>query len=120
MELNHSAAHASLQALVDRQLSAVVFVMDYVQLQFDELIITAYTMPEVTADGRTFHQDDDGYRDALCARIMQLLKSVDLTADQITMTFMDTSVISISLREADYVCPEAAEWSFEKGRIWVV
>ena len=35
-----------LESLIGEQLSAVTFVMDYVQFQFDGAVLTAFTGPE--------------------------------------------------------------------------
>ena len=42
-----------LQELIDRPLTAVVFVWDYVQFQFAWWILTAVTNPTVDVGGRT-------------------------------------------------------------------
>jgi hypothetical protein len=58
-----------IAALFGRSLSAVTFVLDYVQFDFDGMQLTAYTLPEVEASGRRWTSQDLGWRDAPCARI---------------------------------------------------
>lgn len=54
-----------LEALVDEELGSVVFVMDYVQLDFSAARFSAYVWPTVTIGDATFQSGDPGYRDAL-------------------------------------------------------
>lgn len=58
-----------LEALVEEELGSVVFVMDYVQLDFSAARFSAYVWPTVTIGDATMHFGDRGYRDALCAFI---------------------------------------------------
>ncbi len=59
-----------LSRLVGCQMYSVQFVMNYVQLRFDndegdEPLLNCGVWPEVTLDGVTFHEPDLGYADAL-------------------------------------------------------
>lgn len=47
-----------LKALVEEQLGSVVFVMDYIQLDFSSARITAYVWPTVTLGDATLHFGD--------------------------------------------------------------
>jgi hypothetical protein len=58
-----------LKALVEGELSSVVFVEDYLQLDFGDARFTAYAWPTVTIGGASLQFGDPGYRDALCAFI---------------------------------------------------
>jgi hypothetical protein len=58
-----------LDALVEEELGSVVFVMDYLQLDFSAARFTAYVWPTVTIADATLQFGDRGYRDALCAFI---------------------------------------------------
>lgn len=69
-----------LDALVEEQLGSVVFVMDYLQLDFSHALFTAYVWPSVTIGGRTLHFGDSGYRDALCAFITHAVTAVEESA----------------------------------------
>jgi hypothetical protein len=66
-----------LDALVREQLGSVVFVMDYLQLDFSAARFTAYVWPTVTIGDATIQFGDLGYRDALCAFITHEVLSVD-------------------------------------------
>jgi hypothetical protein len=56
----------SLQMLIGEQLSAVTFVQDYLQLQFDGPRLTVFSHPVVMLGDKTFHWGKPGFRDALC------------------------------------------------------
>jgi len=58
-----------LEALVEEELGSVVFVMDYLQLDFGSARLSAYVWPTATIGDVSRGFGDPGYRDALCALI---------------------------------------------------
>ncbi len=66
-----------LEALVEEELGSVIFVMDYVQLDFGAARFSAYVWPTVTIGDASLHFGDRGYRDALCAFITHEVVSTD-------------------------------------------
>jgi len=58
-----------LDLLVEEELGSVVFVMDYLLLDFSAARFTAYVWPVVTIGEQTTHFGTGGYRDALCSFI---------------------------------------------------
>ena len=102
-----SDADAAFTALVGRRLSAVTFVMDDVQCDFDGNKLTAYANPTVSADGRSWSRTDAGWRDALCGRIGVVVHRVVCSDEQLSIDFEDNSKMAVSLRDGDYVGPEA-------------
>jgi hypothetical protein len=60
-----------LKSIIGQQLSAIVFIMDYLQFQFGGLrpMLTAITLPTVELDAEVFGPHSSGYRDRLCERI---------------------------------------------------
>ncbi|MBG0825956.1 hypothetical protein HS048_35380 [Planomonospora sp. ID91781] len=58
-----------LSALIGQELGSVVFVRDYVQLDFDGPRFTLFVWPQVSLDSAVRVMGDPGYRDALCALI---------------------------------------------------
>jgi hypothetical protein len=97
------------QHIVGRQLSAVTFVMDYVQLQFDPPPgLNALTPITVCSGERTASSGDESFRNLLCEQIAKIVASVSLKDEEsLSFTFEDGSIISLSLRPEDYVGPEA-------------
>jgi hypothetical protein len=96
-----------LRPVVGEYLSAVTFVMDYVQLDFNGVCLTALTLPTVQASGRNWVAADQGWRDQLCERIGVIVRSASTNAEEIGIDFDDGSRISVSLRAQDYRGPEA-------------
>jgi hypothetical protein len=90
-------------------LTSVIFVMDYVQLDFDGPRLTAVTLPTVEVEGVRLKFGQPGYRDALCERIEHTVVRADAIADEsLRIEFDDRSVIGVSLRPEDYRAAEAA------------
>lgn len=100
--------------LIGEQLSAVVFVMDYLQLQFDGYLLSVMT-PLIVSDENSYSLEDSGYRDALCQRIAQKVKNTVLTEDCFCIGFEDNANFHISLREEDYVGAEAINFYFPES-----
>jgi hypothetical protein len=108
-----------LDELVGAKLSAVTFVMDYVQLAFDGPTLNAYTWPTVHVGDRVVRRGDSSYRDELCGRIARQVIRARVNRDAIELAFSDDSMIRVSLRAEDLGddTPEAAEL---RGREWLV
>ena len=105
---HEKAMTTDLPRIVGEKLSAVVFVVDYWQLQFDGPLISALTRIEVNADGEQLRDGDDQFRNAICAQIGKVVIDVTMTrSEAFTITFKDGSEISISLKLDDYRGPEA-------------
>jgi hypothetical protein len=94
------------RALEGRQLTAITFVMDYVQMQFDDLVLSCFNLPIVEVQGKMFSVGHQDWRNELCGRIGRI---VDRSAvnDDLVLTFDDASLVRISVRSKDYVGPEA-------------
>lgn len=58
-----------LEALVEEELGSIVFVMDYLQLDFGNARLSVYVWPTVSIGDVSRGFGDPGYRDALCALI---------------------------------------------------
>jgi hypothetical protein len=101
----------SFQQIVGEQLSAVTFVMDYLQLQFNPPpTITIYTQVIVSSGNKTCSSSDDQFRNMLCEQITKIVKSVEIRNEEaFRIIFEDGTVISLSLKASDYTGPEALE-----------
>lgn len=108
-----------LQDLHGRQLGAVVFVQDYLQLQFDGTLLTLTTWPVVHRE-KEFKYGDARYRDVLCDCIARVVEIADVIArDRLRIVFRDGSKLVISLKDADRVDPEAVRIDQQDGQ-WSV
>jgi hypothetical protein len=98
---------APSQEIVGKRLSAVVFVMDYVQLQFDPPpTVTALTPITITsATGPAVTSGDDSFRNRLCGRIGKTVANVTIAGEAFRIVFEDLIAIEISMRAED--CPGA-------------
>jgi len=98
---------ALFEAIIGEKLSAITFVLDYWQLQFDGPSINALTRLEVRADGQNARDGDDQFRNLICGQIGKIVGSVKLIEHQaFTIKFVDESTIIISLSLNDYRGPE--------------
>src|SRR5215472_7383246 len=105
----NKAAESPLLALIGNQLSAVTFVQDYVQLQFDGPGLTAITQPRVHLSNEVYSWGMPEYRNALCGQIGKIVSQArTIEGREIIIEFKDGSSISVSLKADDYRGPEAA------------
>jgi hypothetical protein len=109
----------ALTDLQGRQLGAVVFVHDYLQLQFDGTTLTMTTWP-IVHQTREYKFGDAQYRDALCDCIGRVVEIADVVAHiRLRIVFSDGSRLVTSLTDADRVDPEAVRVDQQDGR-WSV
>jgi hypothetical protein len=107
-ESKHQDGQA-LSRIVGEQLSAVVFVQDYLQLQFDGPTLTLLTRISVrSSGGEAVAEGAAGWRDALCGQITRIVKAVRINEGDLVVDFADGSAISASIRPEDYRCAEAS------------
>lgn len=93
-------------ALVGRQLSAVSFVMDYFQLEFDGNRLIVYSVPIATVNGESI----DGFRDRLCAFIAQRVSRAHEVQDvAVHIDFGSFGRITVPLDEESKATVEIAE-----------
>jgi hypothetical protein len=110
------------RSIIDQELSAVVFIMDYVQLQFGGLrpVLTAVTLPKVRVGDKEFSSATPGYRDSLCERITRSVRRASVREGQeILIEFDDGSRVSVSLKPEDYRAAEAATFDNGPNDYWV-
>lgn len=108
-----------LAYLENRELSAVTFVRDYIQLHFDGPVLNTYVWPKLSNELGVFEQHTPGYRDVLCGQIGRLVVAAvsDRTA-AISLHFDNETIVAISLREEDRVGSEAAMFQDGTGKLW--
>lgn len=101
--------------LIGEPLTAVTFVMDYLQLQFNGYLLTVLT-PLIVISDHSYNLGDSGYRSALCDRITQKVKETHLEINSLRIIFEDHTVFKISLKEEDYVGAEAINFYFPEAK----
>ncbi|HVX92544.1 MAG TPA: hypothetical protein VHA74_00330 [Candidatus Dojkabacteria bacterium] len=102
--------------LIDEQLSSVIFVQDYLQLDFNGKRITCYEWPKVNLLKHSFDIDDKEYRNALCSLIAKKISDINLVDDvKLDITFQSGEQIKFNLKgvngEIIYFTTPEGEWS---------
>lgn len=88
----------ALGAIIGNQLSGVLFIQDYVQLQFDGPGLTALNWPTVTVGESDYTFGMSDYRNVLCERITKIVRRASVIERQeIRIELEDESSISIAL-----------------------
>ncbi|KAA3642728.1 MAG: hypothetical protein DWQ07_19565 [Chloroflexi bacterium] len=109
----------SLQSLVGARLTGVVFVMDYIQLQFDAQVMSVLTLLEVRVEDKAYAFGEEGFRDKICERITANVMKADVYEDlKISINFDDGSNIMIPL-VGDQKGNEAVDFRGEENKWWV-
>jgi hypothetical protein len=115
------AGLSSLERLIGKSVSSICFLPGYVQVVFEELILTCYTNHVVfISDERTDYRIA-GFKDKLCMLIGKSVQSVaEKLRDGLAIYFDDGDSITISLRFEDAGSVEAAMLSEQTGTIFDV
>lgn len=95
-----------LEVLRGTRLNAIVFVLDYLQIQFETGLATFLEYPNVTLRENTYAFGDDGYRNVLCEFISDIVSSVDYKQDTSFCLNFEKGKIHISLAPERYNLPE--------------
>lgn len=96
------------ERLVGEQMSAVAFVMDYVELHFNGRIVRALANPIVQVDGKRIRFPGVGSRDALCQLIGRSVSKAELVEGiAFTCHFGGSDAIVVPLDAARHGLPEA-------------
>jgi hypothetical protein len=110
-----------LEELKGRDLSAVTFVRDYLQLHFDGPYFNCFVWPRIITATNAVNIDSLGYRDILCAQIGKVVGGMVEEKDmRFRFFFTDGSMIEVSLQPKDRRGPEALLFQNGKGdfRVW--
>jgi len=105
-----------VEELKGRELSAVTFVQDYLQLQFDGLYLNIFVWPKVMAPGASVTFEMPGYRDKLCDQIGKAVGGVAVEMNKdFQLFFTDGSIVAVSLLPSARTGPEAVVFQDGKG-----
>lgn len=98
-----------LAELVGEELAQVVFVRDYVQLNFDGPPLSLLVWPRISRSGTVLRRSDRGYADALVDLIGLRLSEVDEILDLgLVLRFAETARLSMPLDGSEAKGPELA------------
>ena len=110
--------HDFLDEIIGEKLSAVVFVMDYYQFEFDGPKFNVFTPVEVVSPSGRAVTGDDQFRNLVCRQIAKVVRGVEVrSGEALVVSFEDASVLRFSLKASDYPGPEAVLFL---GREWGV
>ena len=98
-----------LEELIQEQLGSVVFVRDYLQLDFGDARFTALTWPLVTIGETTLSFGEPGYRDALCGFIDHEVTAAAESSDRGLVIRFGLGEIRINPEASDLQGPEIAQ-----------
>ena len=88
----------SLDILVGEKLSAVTFVLDYLQVDFDGNQFTFYIWPTVFVEGEKYEFGEMFYRDKLCSLIAKVVLSATyFDKDALEINFGNSDMLRLSL-----------------------
>jgi hypothetical protein len=88
-----------LSRIVGEQLTAVMFVMDYLKFQFNDPVLTVLTSVLVRIGDGTYQLGDLPWRDSLCDRMTRTVSELLLTVDQLQIRFDDGSSFLVPLKD---------------------
>jgi hypothetical protein len=102
-----------LRCIVGEYLSAVTFVMDYLQMDFSGNRFNMYCWPVVTISQKSLTHTERGYKNAICSLIGETLTEVEEYFDTgLMLQFANGASVCLSLRvDKDFPGPEVAEFS---------
>lgn len=110
----------ALQKVVGTRVLSVDFVEDYVQLGWAISFLTAYMMPTIDTAGVKYNKESPEFHQVMCQLEGQLLERAEVAGDNaVTFLFASGTFLSISLRDDDYVGPEALLYQEIGGLLWV-
>lgn len=110
--MDNSEPRSILSLLEGEELSAITFVMDYLQLHFNGPCLNAYVWPSIMTQKDLISPTTPGYRDALCELIGKAVaKGYEEPEESLVIEFVDGVTLTVSLREEDRDVVEAA-WFF--------
>jgi hypothetical protein len=107
-----------LTKLFHRQLSAVVFIRDYIQLQFDGPVLSLLVYPSVDIENERFKIGDVEYRNKICQLIGEEVVEVTEDGTNLILLFSGKGKILVALKN-DMDIPETAVLRDEEGNMQV-
>ena len=106
--------------LIGRQLSSIIFVQNYLQVDFDGDKFTVYIFPQVIVNNEVFNIQKVGYRDALCTLIASIVSDIILEVKStLTIVFENGNRLVFNIDPEDAYEYEKLIFSLSKGDWYV-
>ena len=113
----HHEMRDLVQQIVGEKLSAITFVSNYYQFQFDGPSFNVWTPVKVLSEKGRAVSGDDQFRNLVCGQIGKVVHATDVRSGEfIELTFVDESKLFFSLLESDYPGPEAVLYTGLDGQ----
>jgi hypothetical protein len=107
-----SKKRRTIDAIVGEQLSGVAFIMDYVEFQFDGMMLRALAHPLLRIGDMLHRFPEPGSRDAFCSVIGEKVEGVEVVEEErITVYLRGGALIEIPLAITEPSLPEAAHFT---------
>ena len=100
-----------IRNLIGEKLSAVSFVMDYLEFHFNGPVLRTLTHPVLATGEARVAFEDPGYRDALCLLIGQTVRDLGVKDGHVIEVVFDSGqILRVPLDEKSKASPEAAHY----------
>jgi hypothetical protein len=121
IEEEPKAVNVFKSAIEATRLSSVVFVEDYLQLVFDDYVLTMFVWPEISRSSKMFKYESEGYRDALSSLVnRRIVEAREYPGEKLSLLFSSGDIVSMSLREDDRNEVEAGSFCGTKNGLYIV
>jgi hypothetical protein len=108
----------NISMLIGRSVSAVCFVMDYVEFHFDGPILRSLSNPTVTFPGNESTFPTPGSRDALCSIIGATVEAIEVEEGTAMLVRLDSGhTITVPLDLGSRIGPEAAHFVSQEDHV---
>lgn len=110
----------SLLNLKGKRISAIVFVLDYLQIQFDDSILSFLVYPKIQINNETFSFGESEYRNKICEFIGNDVSTVKYIEDDLFCLSFNDAKIYCLLNPENYTLPEMIIYDDGQGSIIVI
>ena len=104
-------ARNTMREIIGEKLSAVVFgVFGHLSLEFDGPSLVARNPVLLKIGEIILRFGEPGFCDILCGQLGKVVSELQISDDELRITFADQSLFAMSLREVDFTGPEAGTY----------
>jgi len=101
-----------ISILIGQELKSVAFVEDFLELRFNQPLLTLYNWPHVLLPDFSVAYGEPEYRNAICSLIHEEVSEASLEeGNALTIEFANGIVLGLSLREEEVDGPESGSFS---------
>lgn len=104
---------SALEMLLSKSLISVCFVLDYVNFQFEDVVLSALSDPILIEGNDRWTRAGSGYHEALCRQIRKQVESVVDDPAQLQIRLVGGAILIIDLNAPE---PPGPEMSTLSGR----